>query len=231
MEYSTQHSRSRTQNTETGSVGRQFMSGMQTYAVSRPEQLHTLCKLSAAALLGILIGIFSYFFLDAEPIADIRQAADDYIAARAFSSYGSLRAYLTFFSTWFFHHALPTVLPLCGVITFYPTVLCQIITFLRGFLCGFAVCTLTGTFSVFSVYMTFAQTALCALCVYLGTKCTRYAHRRAKLPPQSHVHRTLRWLLTDTAPLAVSVLITLITLASGQLLISCVCTLLAASAG
>lgn len=229
MEYSTQHSRSRTQNTETGSAGRQFMSGMQTYAVSRPEQLHTLCKLSAAALLGILIGIFSYFFLDAEPIADIRQAADDYIAARAFSSYGSLRAYLTFFSTWFFHHALPTVLPLCTVITVYPTVLCQIIAFLRGFLCGFTVCTLTGTFSVFSVYMTFAQTALCALCVYLGTKCTRYAARRAKLPPQSHPEQTLRWLLTDIAPLTAAVLITLSTLAFGQLLISCVCTLLAGS--
>jgi len=231
MEHSTHHSRSQTQNTEASAAARQFMSGMQTYAVSRPEQLHTLCKLSAAALLGILIGIFSYFFFDAEPIADIQQAAHNYIAARAFSSYSSLRAYLTFYSTWFVHHALPTILPLCSVITFYPTVLCQIILCLRGFLCGFAVCTLTGTFSVFTICLTFAQTALCALCVYLGTKCTRYAHRRAKLPAQSHAHRTLRWLLTDTAPLAVAALITLTTLASGQFLISCICTLLTKSAG
>ena len=98
---------------------------------------------------------------------------------------------------------------------------------LGRFLCGFAVCTLSGTFSVFAVYLTFAQTALCALGVYLGTKCTRYASRRAKLPAQSHAHRTLHWLLTETAPTAAAALITFTALASGQLLISCVCTLLA----
>ncbi len=226
MEYTTHQNRSQSKNRETASAKRQFFDGMQAYAVSRPEQLHTLCRLAAAALTGILLGIFSYFFWEAEPIADIRRAADDYITTRAFSSYGNLRAYLVFFSAWFFHHAWSTVLPLCTVITVYPTALCYGITALRGFLCGFAVCTLSGTFSPFAVYLTFAQTALCALCVYLGTKCIRYARHRASLPTKSKSHRTVRWLLTESAPLAAAVLITLTALAAGLLLISCVCTLL-----
>ena len=226
MEQSTHQNRSQTQNHGIASASKQFFAGMQAYAVSRPEQLHALCRLSSAALTGILLGIFAYFFWDAEPVTDIRRAANDYITARAFSSYGSLRAYLTFFSAWFFHHALPTLLPLCTVITFYPTVLCYGITALRGFLCGFTVCTLSGTFSPFSVYLTFAQTALCALCVYLGTKCIRYATHRASLPAKSKNHRTLRWMLTESAPLAAAVLITITALAAGLLLISGICTLL-----
>ena len=213
MEQTTHQNRSQTQNHGIASASKQFFAGMQAYAVSRPEQLHALCRLSSAALTGILLGIFAYFFWDAEPIADLRRAANDYITARAFSSYGTLRAYLTFFSAWFFHHALPTVL-------------CYGITALRGFLCGFTVCTLSGTFSPFSVYLTFVQTALCALCVYLGTKCIRYATRRASLPAKSKNHRTLRWLLTESAPLAAAVLITITALAAGLLLISGICTLL-----
>ena len=226
MEHTTHQNRSQTQNKGFASAGKLFYSGMQAYAVSRPEQLHILCRLSAASLTGILLGIFTYFFFEAEPIADIRRAADDYITARAFFSYGSLRAYLTFYSAWFFHHAWPTILPLCTVITVYPTALCCGITALRGFLCGFTVCTLSGTFSPFAVYLTFAQTALCALCVYLGTKCIRYASRRASLPAKSKTHRTLRWLLTESAPLSAAALITLTALAAGLLLISGICTLL-----
>ncbi len=226
MEHTTYQNRSHTHGKQTASAGRQFMDGMQAYAISQPEQLRSLCRLSAAAVLGMLLGIFAYFFLEANPIADIQSASDDYLTARAFSAYPSLRAYLVFFSAWFFHHAIPHLLPLCTVITVYPTVLCQMTAAMRGLLCGFAVCSLSGTFSPFAVYLTFAQTALCALHVYLGTKCIRYASRRAKLPPQSQAHRTVRWLLTEAAPLAAAHLIALSAQAAGQLLISCVCTLL-----
>lgn len=224
MEHTAYQSRSQTTD-RTASAGQQFMEGMQSYAIAKPQQLRTLCRLSAAAVLGIILGIFSYFFLDATPISDVGRAADDYIAARAFTEYPDLRTYLEFFSAWFFHHAIPFAALLITVITVYPGVLCQIMTVLRGFLSGYAICTLSGTFSVFAVYLTFAQTALCALHVYLGTKCIRYASHRARLPAQSKTHRTLRWLLTETAPLAAAALITLSALAVGQLLISCICTL------
>lgn len=224
MEHTTQQNRSQSTDRQTVSAARQFMDGIEAYAISKPDQLRALCRLSASAVLGILLGIFSYFFLEAEPIADIRNACSDYIAARAFSAYPNLRAYLTFFGAWFFHHAIPLLLPLCTVITVYPTALCQAAVSLRGLLCGFAVCTLSGTFSPFAVCLTFAQTALCALHVYLGTKCIRYASHRAKLPPKSQAHRTARWLLSETAPLAAAVLITCMTLAMGLLLISFICT-------
>ena len=224
MEHTTYQNRSQSTNKQTASAGQQFMDGMQAYAISKPDQLRTLYRLSAAAVLGILVGIFAFFFLEAEPIADIQNASRDYTAVRTFSAYPNLRAYLVFFGAWFFHHAIPLLLPLCCVITRYPTVLCQAAAAVRGFLCGFAVCTLSGTFSPFAVYMTFAQTAVCALHVYLGTKCIRYASRRAKLPPQSQAHRTARWLFSETAPLAAAVLITLSALAMGLLLISVVCT-------
>lgn len=228
MEQTAYQSRTQTSQTDT-SAQRLFFDGMRAYAAARPEQLRILCRLSAAALLGMLLGIFAFFFLDAAPIADPMTAAHEYVTLRAFSGYDSLRSYTAFFSRWFFHHAWMTALPLCTLITVYPCLLCQILLVFRGVLCGFAVCTLAGTFSVFAVYLTLAQTALCALCIYLGTKCTRYATHRAKLSPHAKTHRTLRWFLSETAPTAVAALITLTTQAFGQLLISCVCTLLAGS--
>ncbi len=225
MEHTAYHSRSQTSD-KTASAGQQFIEGMQSYAIAKPQQLQSLCRLSAAAVTGILLGIFAFFFWDVTPISDVGRAADDYIAARAFSQYPTVQEYLEFFSAWFFHHAIPLAALLVTVITVYPGVLCQIMTVLRGILCGYAICTLSGTFSLFAVYLTFAQTALCALHVYLGTKCIRYASRRAKLPSGAKTHRTLRWLLTETAPLATAALITLTALAVGQLLISCICTLL-----
>ena len=219
------HTQSHTANAKT--AAQLFFEGMHAYAAAKPEQLSVLCRLSAAALLGILLGIFAFFFLEAAPISDPAQAAHDYITQRAFSSYASTRAYSEFLGAWFFHHAWRTALPLCTVICTCPHLLCPCIILLRGFLSGFAVCTLSGTFSVFAVYLTFAQTALCALCIYLGTKCTRYAVHRAKLQPQTKIHRTTRWFLLETAPTAAAVLITLTTLTFGLLLISCICTLLA----
>jgi len=224
MEQTTHQSRRQTQNAD---ARRCFMDGMHAYALARPEQLSTVCRLSASAAVGILLGIFCFYYTDAAPIADVQSAAHDYVTARAFSAYSSLRTYLIFFSAWFFHHALPALLPLFTVITVYPRPLCHILTVLRGVLCGFSVCTLTGTFSVFTVYFTVAQAVLCAECIYLCTKCIRYASRRHRISPQSAKPFSVQRLLSETAPTAAAVLLTLTAQALGQLLISCICTLYA----
>ena len=221
MEQTTHQKHSHTQNT---AAGRYFFEGMQAYALARPGQLHTVCRLSASAVLGILLGIFCFYFTEAQPIANPAAAAQDYAAVRAFGAYDTLPSYLSFFSAWFFHHALPALLPILTVITVYPVPLCHIITVIRGVLCGFCICTLTGAFSLFTVYMTFAQTALCAECIYICTKCVHYAghRRRRRTSPFS-----LQWLCSDAAPTAAAVLLALTAQAIGQLLISCFCTLLA----
>lgn len=213
-----------TQNQNT--IGRLFSEGMYAYALSRPTQLHTLFRMSAAAVTGILLGMFCFYFFGTAPIADAKTAVSDYTVSRAFSSYGSVREYLSFFSAWFSHHAVLTILPIISVISVCPQALCYLITALRGILCGFSVCMLTGTFSVFTVYMTLAQTALCALCIYLCTKCVRYTAQRDRASRQQRIF-SLQWLISEAAPLAVSHLLALSALAAGQLLISCVCTLLA----
>ena len=215
-----------TQNQDT-TVGRLFSDGMYAYALSRPAQLHTLFRLSAAAVTGILLGMFCFCFFGTAPIADAKTAVSDYTVSRAFSSYGSVREYLSFFSAWFSHHAVLTLLPALTVITVCPLPLCYLITALRGILCGFSVCMLTGTFSAFTVYMTLAQTALCALCIYLCTKCVRYTAQRDQAKRRQQRIFSLPWLISEAAPLAVSHLLALTALAAGQLLISCVCTLLA----
>ena len=205
-----------------------FADGMQSFALSRPAQLHTLFRLSSAAVTGILLGIFCFYFFGTKPISVTETAAAEYIGSRAFTSFASLREYLAFFSAWFSHHALPQLLPLVTVITVYPLPLCYLISALRGMLCGFSVCMLTGGFSIFSVYMTFAQTSLCALCIYLGTKCICFTAHRGKHANSGAPGISLPWLLGEAAPLAVAVLLTLTALAVGQLLVSVVCTLLAA---
>ena len=215
-----------TQNQDIHTVGRLFSDGMHAYALTHPAQLHMLFRLSAAAVTGILLGIFCFYFFGAEPISDSETAAAEYIGSRAFSPYGSMREYLSFFSAWFSHHAFPTLLPVITVITVYPLPLCYLITALRGILCGYSVCLLTGTFSVFTVYMTLAQTALCALCIYLCTKCIRYTAQRQKNAQQKQSRLSLPWLFSEAAPLAASHLLALTALALGQLLISCVCTVL-----
>ena len=52
-----------TQNQDT-TVGRLFSDGMYAYALSRPPQLHTLFRLSAAAVTGILLGMFCFCFFE-----------------------------------------------------------------------------------------------------------------------------------------------------------------------
>ena len=227
MDQTTNRSK-RTQTFHTAGAGKCFADGMTAYAMSQPQQLHTLCRLSAAAVLGILLGIFCFYFFGAAGISDMQGAADGYMSARAFSSYTSMQAYLAFYGAWFSHHALLTLLPLCTVITVYPLPLCYLITVLRGVLCGYCICMLTGTFSAFTAYMTAAQLSLCALYIYLGTKCIRYASRRGKCPQQQNrqISPTLHRLLCEAAPLTAAVLLTLTAQALGQLLISCACTML-----
>ncbi len=214
-----------TQNQDISAIGRLFSDGMHAYALTRPTQLHTLFRLSAAAVTGILLGIFFFYFFGTAPIADAETAVSEYTVSRAFSSYGSVREYLSFFSAWFSHHAFLTLMPVITVISVCPLTLCYFITALRGILCGFSVCMLTGTFSAFTVYMTLAQTALCALCIYLCTKCVRYTAQRDRTSQQQRF--SLPWLISEAAPLAAAHLLALSALALGQLLISCVCTLLA----
>ena len=226
MEQTSREGYRKKQNQDTPTVGRLFTDGMHAYALTRPAQLYTLFRLSAAAVTGILLGIFCFYFFGSAPIADARITTAEYIGSRAFSSYGSMREYLSFFSAWFSHHAVLTLLPVITVITVYPLPLCYLITALRGLLCGFSVCMLTGAFSVFTVYMTFAQTALCALCIYLCTKCVRYTEQRDKTSRQPQHRFSLPWLFSEAAPLAAAHLLALTALALGQLLISCVCTLL-----
>ena len=224
MEHSGYHSKQQTRNEATSSFERIFMDGMHAYAVSRPGQLALLCRFSAAAIIGVLLGIFCFYFFGISPISDTQTAARDYLALRSFSSYDTMKAYLSFFGAWFSHHALLTVLPLLTVITVYPIPLCCLITALRGMLCGFSVCMLTGRFSVFTVYMTFAQAALCALCIYLCIKCSRYAKARANRSGVGFL--SLPWLLGNVSPLAAAHLLALSAIALGQLLIACGCTLL-----
>lgn len=223
MEQTTNRSRSQS----ASDTAKRFSDGMMAYALSQPQQLHTLCRLSAAAVLGILLGIFCFYFWDTAYITDIPSAANDYIAARAFSSYASMQSYLAYFGAWFSHHALCALLPLVTIITAYPLPLCYLITVLRGVLCGFSVCMLTDTLTVFSAYMIAAQAALCALLIYLCTKCIRYARRRQRHAAQTKEPLSLSWLLGDAAPLGAAYALALSAQALGQLLISVGCTLLA----
>ena len=223
MEQTTNRSRSQS----ASDAAKRFSDGMMTYALSEPQQLRTLCRLSAGAVLGILLGIFCFYFWDTPRIADLPSAASDYITARAFSSYDSMRSYLAYFGAWFSHHALWMLLPLITVITVCPMPLSYLITVLRGALCGFSVCMLTGTLTVFSACMIAAQAALCALFIYLCTKCIRYACRRQKRAPQTQDLLSLSWLLGDAAPLGAAYALALSAQALGQFLISIGCTLLA----
>ena len=79
MEHTTHRYNAQSKNTAHTSAGQQFLDGMHAYAIGQPGQLRTLCILSAATLIGILLGIFSFFFYDAAPIADIETAASDYM--------------------------------------------------------------------------------------------------------------------------------------------------------
>lgn len=209
-------------NTRSSDAAHIFRGGMHAYALSQPAQLRCLFRLSSAAALGMLIGIFLFFFSDAVSLTDAVRAADDYIRTRAFSSYSTPRDYLTFFSAWFFHHAWPIPAFLGTLLSVCPLPLCYLITLARGLYCGFALCTLTGRFSLFAVFMALAQGGLCAICVYLGTKCTRFSAKNRHRPPAW----SAPWLLGEAAPLTVSLLAALSAQATAQLLISTVCTLL-----
>lgn len=209
------------------SPGQQFFAGMEAYALSRPEQKTVLCKLGAASLIGLLSGIFWYFLSqDGGTSADTVRLCEDYLALRAYSSYPTTAAYMSFFCAWFFHHAGMLFFALLTAVTQYPTVFCALLCAVRGAMSGYAVCTLSGAFSVFTVCCTLTQGALCALLMLVCAKCVRYGTNRRRLPPDRHRQFTLPWLLGEAAPLLCGLLFALGTLLAGLLALSGICTLL-----
>lgn len=225
MEHTAGQRTPREQDSFAGPFLRRFTDGMLIYAIARPEQLYTLFRLSASAVLGILIGILCFFCTDHPALPSADPLGTAYITARAFSSYPSLPAYLAFFAAWFFHHAWQLLTPLVCVVTVIPVPLCHAAILIRGTVCGYALCTFTGGFSFFTVCLSLAQGALCALCIYIGTKSLCYVRRRQK-QGTGHPTPSLPWLCSEAAPLTVAVLLALSALALGQLAISCICTLL-----
>ena len=225
MDHAQKHRTHRTGYSSAASYFDRIAESMQSYALARPEQLHTLCRLSASAVLGILIGIFCFFIGDTAALESADSASAAYTASRSFSAYSSLQEYLSFFAAWFFHHAWQMMLPLISLVTVIPAALCHAAVLFRGILCGYTVCMLTGGFSLFSVGLTLALGASCALCVYVGTKVLRYVRHRRKRPSDRPIC-SLPWLCSEIAPLTASVLLALSALAAGLLAISCICTLI-----
>ena len=224
MDHAQKHGTQGTGYSSAASYCDRFSEGMLSYAIARPDQLHTMFRLSASAVLGILIGIFC-FFIGAPVVLQSADAAAAYTASRSFSAYPTMQDYLSFFAAWFFHHAWQTIMPLVCLITVIPVTLCHAAVLVRGMICGYTVCMLTGGFSLFSVGLTLALGASCALCIYVGTKVLCYVRHRRKRP-HGRTSCSLPWLCAEIAPLTVSVLLALSALAAGLLAISCLCTLI-----
>lgn len=198
-----------------------FASGMKRYALAGTAQAKTLAKLAAAAGVGIVIGVFCYWYLGTS--ADRELLMEDYAHLRAFVSYESVRDYAVFFSDWFCHHAvwLFCVLPLA--LTVYPGCFCALLCAARGMTAGFSVCTVSGGFSLFTVYYAAAQGALCVFLLMACAKGVAYAGYRRALPRTGHRQFSLVWLCGDLSPMLCGILFAAAAQMTGMLLVSAVC--------
>ncbi len=219
MDSTKRHTYSKTTDS-FGHIRAQLIDGMHRYALCEPTQRKNLCVLSAMGCLGLLLGIFCFFFFDVQ--ADVQAFSVDYFSKRAFLSYPTLRDYCVFLSAWFWHCAKILFCALLCTCTVYPFIFCAGLCILRGAMASFAICMFAQQYHAAVILYILVQSALTAILVMFCVKCIRYADKRRALPPNQYRQFSLPWLLSETAPLLMGLLFACSALLFGMLALSAV---------